>query len=113
MYDQSSLDAAWDIVKDWTAEERQALRDGVAKHGLHTPFRGGTLLDVARRVVALSRAGLDARAQGDGAGATEAIHLRTVEEIVEKGQSPAEELLALYHGRWGGSVEPVFKEFAF
>ena len=113
MYDQSSLDAAWDIVKDWTAEERQALRDGVAKHGLHTPFRGGTLLDVARRVVALSRAGLDARAQGDGVGASEAIHLRTVEEIVEKGQSPAEELLALYHGRWGGSVEPVFKEFAF
>ncbi|MDO9127099.1 MAG: glutamate--cysteine ligase, partial [Parvibaculum sp.] len=113
MYDQSSLDAAWDLVKDWTAEERQALRDGVAKHGLHTPFRSGTLLDVARRAVAMSRAGLDARANGDGVGATEAIHLSAVEAIVAKGKSPAEELLELYHGRWNGSVDPVFDEFAF
>ena len=113
LYDQSSLDAAWDLVKDWTTEERQALRDGVAKHGLHTPFRGGTLLDIARRAVAISRAGLEARAQGDGVGASEAIHLRAVEEIVERGKSPAEDLLDLYHGRWNGSVDPVFKEFAF
>ena len=113
LYDQSSLDAAWDLVKDWTAEERQALRDRVAKHGLKTPFRGGTLLDVARKAVAISRAGLEARGNGDGVGATEAIHLRAVEEIVEKGQSPAQDLLDLYHGRWGGKVEPVYKEFAF
>lgn len=80
---------------------------------LKTPFRGGTLLDVARRAVELSRAGLDARANGDGVGGTEAIHLHAVEKIVETGITPAEELLALYHGRWNGSVDPVFREFAF
>ncbi|HCX67101.1 MAG TPA: glutamate--cysteine ligase, partial [Rhodobiaceae bacterium] len=71
LYDQSSLDAAWDLVKDWTAEERQDLRDKVAKYGLQTPFRGGTLLDVARKAVAISRAGLEARGNGAGMGADE------------------------------------------
>ena len=34
LYDQTSLDAAWDLVKDWTAEERQALRDAVPRTAL-------------------------------------------------------------------------------
>ena len=28
-YDQTALDAAWDLVKDWTAEEREAMRASV------------------------------------------------------------------------------------
>src|SRR6202045_5469527 len=31
LYDQACLDAAWDIVKAWTAEERQKLRDAVPR----------------------------------------------------------------------------------
>lgn len=113
-YDQSSLDAAWDLVKDWTAEERQRLRDDVPKLGFKTPFRGGTLLDIARAAVEISRAGLKARAKGDGAGSeNETIFLSTVEDIVGKGQSPAEEMLEAFHGRWGGKVDPVFTEYAF
>ena len=113
LYSQSSLDAAWDLVKDWTAEERQKLRDDVPRLALHAPFRGGKLLDVAREIVALSHAGLKERAEQDGVGADETIFLRSVMETVETGRSPAEEMLALYHGRWNGSIDPVFKEFAF
>lgn len=113
LYSQSSLDAAWDLVKDWTAEERQKLRDDVPRLALHAPFRGGKLLDVAREIVALSHAGLTERAEQDGVGADETIFLRSVMETVETGRSPAEEMLALYHGRWNGSIDPVFKEFAF
>jgi len=113
LYCQASLDAAWDIVKDWSDEERQQLRDGVARQALHTPFRGGTLLDIARKIVPLSHAGLKWRAEQDGIGADETIFLNNVLETVETGRSPAEEMLALYHGRWNGSIDPVFKEFAF
>ena len=113
MYDQNSLDAAWDLVKDWTDEERQTLRNEVPRLGLNTPFRGGTLVDVAKQVLNISRAGLTARAQGDGAGADETIFLSTLEDIVHLNRTPAEELLALYNGRWNGSVEPIFDEFAF
>ncbi len=113
MYDQNSLDAAWDLVKDWTDEERQTLRNEVPRLGLNTPFRGGTLVDVAKQVLNISRAGLTARAQGDGAGADETIFLSTLEDIVHLNRTPAEELLALYNGRWDGSVAPIFDEFAF
>ena len=34
LYDDASLDAAWDLVKDWSAEERQKLRDDVPRAGL-------------------------------------------------------------------------------
>lgn len=113
-YDQSSLDAAWDLVKDWSAEERQRLRDDVPRLGFATPFRKGTLLDVARQAVEISRAGLRARARGDGAGtANETVFLSAVEDIVGKGKSPAEEMLEAYHGRWGGKVDPAYTEYAF
>jgi glutamate--cysteine ligase len=114
LYDQASLDAAWYLVKDWTAEERQALRDGVPRLGLKTPFRNGTLLDVARTAVEISHAGLKARAKGDGAGSRdETTFLHAVEEVVRTGKSPADIMLDAYNGRWGGSVDPVFKEYAF
>ena len=58
LYDQSALDAAWDLVKDWTAAERQALRDGVPKTALKTPFRKTTVLEIAREVLKISRGGL-------------------------------------------------------
>ena len=39
LYDAQALDAAWELVKDWTAEEREALRNAVPKSALATPFR--------------------------------------------------------------------------
>jgi glutamate--cysteine ligase len=114
LYDQASLDAAWDVVKDWTDAERQALRDNVPRLGLQTPFRQGTLQDIGRRVVEISRAGLKARGKGDGAGSTdETIFLDAVEEVVRTGKAPADILLEAFNTRWGGKVDPVFKEYAF
>ena len=40
LYDDTALDAAWDLVKDFSMAERHALRDGVPKHALKLPFRG-------------------------------------------------------------------------
>ena len=40
IYDDANLDACWEIVKDWTAEERQALRDEVPKLGFKAAVRG-------------------------------------------------------------------------
>jgi glutamate--cysteine ligase len=36
LYDDAALDAAWDLVKDFSLAERNALRDGVPKHALKT-----------------------------------------------------------------------------
>ena len=113
LYDQMSLDAAWDLVKDWTVEERQHLRDAVPRTALQTPFRSGIVLDVARQALSISLAGLRNRRVRDAQGRDETHFLEPVATILEEGCTPAEEMLARYGGAWGRSTAPVFTEFAF
>ena len=112
-YDQTALDAAWDLVKDWTAEERNHLRDTAPRLGLETPFRGEKLAEQGRQVLKIARAGLQARARLDSAGNNETGFLEELEQIVASGQSPAAVKLQAYHGRWGESVDPLYREFAY
>lgn len=113
LYDDTALNAALDLVKDWTAEERVALRLGAAHCGLKAPFRNGTMQDIAKEVLAIARSGLKARARLNHHGEHEAVFLDDLDEIAASGITPAERLLALYNGPWGGSVEPIFKEAAY
>ncbi len=110
LYDDTALDAAWDVVKHWTMEEREALRNGVPKTALHTPIPGGgTLQDLAKEVLAISRKGLTARAQLNASGDNETGFLETLDEIVSTGKVPAQRLLDMYHGEWAGDVSRVYK----
>jgi glutamate--cysteine ligase len=113
LYHQATLDAAWDRVKDWTIEEHEYLRAEVPKRGLRTPFRGDTVQDLAREMLALADAGLTGRAEEDWFGQDERQFLTALRGIAESGRTPAEEKLALFHGRWRGSVDPIFAEFAY
>ncbi len=113
LYDETSLGAAYDLIADWTAEERQRLREEVPRLGLAVPFRGGTLLDVARSVVALAREGLARRARLNWDGQDETRYLAPIEETVATGLTPAEIKLRRYEEEWGRSVDPCFTEFAF
>ncbi len=113
LYDDQSLDAAWQLVKDWSIEDHLALRTTVPRLGLRTPFRSGSLREVAVQVLELSRQGLSRRAKCDGDGRDETMFLDTLRSAAETGRSPADELLDAYHGRWGGSVDPLFREYAY
>jgi glutamate--cysteine ligase len=113
LYDDSALDAAWDMVRDWTPEEHLHLRAEVPRLALRTPFRSGTVRDLALATLELAAAGLRARARTDGAGRDERHFLEPLWEIARRGVTPAEDKLADFHGRWGGSVDPVFREHAY
>jgi glutamate--cysteine ligase len=113
LYDSTALDAAWDLVKDWSAEERQALRSAVPKTALRTPFRRTTVLELARQALAIAQAGLQRRAFVDAKGQDESIFLEPVASILDNGLTPAEEMLARYEGEWGRSTDPLFREYAF
>jgi glutamate--cysteine ligase len=113
LYDRISLDAAWDLVRDWSAEERQALRDSVPRSGLHTPFRNTSVLELARAAFAIARAGLVRRGLRDAQGRDEARFLEPVEAFLRQGMSPAQEMLARYEGPWGRSLAPLYTEYAF
>jgi glutamate--cysteine ligase len=113
LYHDEPLDEAFEWVRNWTLEEHAYLRAEVPKHGLRTPFRGGTVQDLAKRMLELADTGLRRRSEEDWAGQDERQFLTALRGIAETGRSPAEGLLTLYHGRWGGSVDPVFAELAY
>jgi glutamate--cysteine ligase len=113
LYDDASLDAAWDLVKHWTAEERQKLRDDVPMLGFKAEIRGVTVRELAGQTLALARQGLTRRGRKDREGLDETQYLAPLEESVERGITPAEELLQKFHGSWNGSVEPIFSEYAY
>jgi glutamate--cysteine ligase len=112
-YHQASLDAAWDIARGWTAEERQKLRDDVPRLALKAEIRGRRLHDIAREVLALARAGLVSRARLDSQGRDESHFLAPLETIVDRGETQAEALLARHRMAWGGGIEPIFEEAAY
>ena len=113
LYDADNLDACWQIVRDWTAEERQKLRDDVPRLALRAEIRGRSVLDIARQIVALARKGLARRDRLDFFGCDETKYLEPLETDLERGRTPAEDLLEKFHGPWNGSVEPVFSQHAY
>jgi glutamate--cysteine ligase len=113
LYDGEALDAAWDLVKDFSMDERNALRDGVPRHALKLPFRGATVRELALEALKIAGEGLKRRNRLNASGTSEAVFLEPLVEFALANETPAERKLALYHGAWKGSVDPVFKEFAY
>jgi glutamate--cysteine ligase len=113
LYDDVCLDAAWDLVKDWTAEERQKLRDDVPKQGLAAKIRNRTVFELATETLKLARTGLVRRKHFDAGGHDEARYLDALEDRVARGTTPAQELLEKFHGPWGGSVDPIYSDEAY
>jgi glutamate--cysteine ligase len=113
LYDEVSLDAAWDLVKAWNADERQSLRDAVPKLALGAVIAGRAVRDLAAEILALARAGLGRRKRLDSAGNDEARYLDPLDERVARNTTPAQDLLDKYHGPWRGSVDPVYTDEAY
>ena len=111
LYDQPALDAAWDLVKRWTDEQRQALRDAVPTAGLSATVAGRGLRDIAREVLALSRAGLVRRARHNEMGIDESAFLDPLDAIVASDRTFSQHLAERYRGAWGGKIEPLFSGF--
>ena len=113
LYDDAALDAAWDLVRDFTLVERHVLRDGVPRHALKLPFRDASVRELAVEALKISVAGLRRRAALNGDGSDESRFLDPLLEIAESGQTAAERKLELFHGPWNGDIDRVFREFAY
>ena len=113
LYDGTALDAAWDLVRDWSAEEREALRLNVARDGFQAPFRGATVSELALRVLEIAQAGLSARRALDKAGNDETGFLQALQDRAAAGKSPADQLLEDYAGEWGGDIDRIWTACAY
>ncbi len=114
LYDQAALDAAWDLVKHWTIADHQRIRDAVPKLGLSTPMPDGrTMNDLAKEVLDIATAGLNARGQINSMGDNESGFLNPLRQIVDCGKSPAQQLLDKYQGEWQGDLSKIYDEMSF
>jgi glutamate--cysteine ligase len=114
LYDDQALDAAWDLVKHWTIEQREKLRHDVPRLALEavTPD-GESMRDFAGRVLDISADGLTRRAMLNSAGDNEGGFLDPLRDVVATGMTPADRLLARYNGPWNGDVSEIYEEFSF
>ena len=113
LYDTSALNAAWDLVKDWTPEEHEMLRREVPRTALHTTFRDRTVRDIALEVLKIAHQGLRTRGFQDRAGNNETGFLNILDEIAQRGSCPAEIKLGKFEDDWGGEIDPVFRDYAY
>lgn len=113
LYDETAMDAAWELVKDWTQEERDALRRDVPRLALDTPFRSAKVLDIAREAVRISKQGLKRRNRLSTGGLDESVHLAAIEENLAAGQCPADVLLQRYNGGWDGDLSRIYTDYAY
>ncbi|MAZ19149.1 MAG: glutamate--cysteine ligase [Ahrensia sp.] len=113
LYDDVALEKADALTRDWSFEDVVAARDSVPKDGLKAKVGNRTMREIGYDVLAIARAGLLARAKLNADGFDEAHFLAPLEEIVARGTRAAEQMVTEYHSVWGGSIEPVFLEYAY
>lgn len=115
IYDQSSLDAAWDLVKDWDDETRESWRREAGIHALDAQVGGTRMLDLAREVLSIAEQGLKNRARAGAGGliADETHFLNALKESVDSGKVMADELLDRYHGEWAGDLTPIYRDYSY
>ena len=114
LYDDVALDAAWDLVKDWSMEEREAMRHSVPNDALDAPAPGGrTVGELSVEVLEIAASGLSRRARFNSSGDNEGGFLDPLRDVVATGKTFADRLLERYHGEWNGDVSRVYAEFSF
>ena len=114
LYDQSALDAAWDLVKGWSITDHLRVRAEVPRLGLATRAPDGrSFRELAAEVLDIASAGLSSRARLNAIGDSEEGFLDPLREVVATGKTPSERLLDLYHGEWGGDLNRIYEEMRF
>jgi len=115
LYDETALDAAWDLVRRWSAESREEFRVAAAKHALDAKVGPVKMRELAREVLEIAELGLRNRAKpGVGGMVVDERHfLNALKDSVEMGKVPADELLEHYHGYWDGDLTRIYKDYSY
>ncbi|WP_298294075.1 glutamate--cysteine ligase [uncultured Litoreibacter sp.] len=114
-YDQTALDAAWDLVKGWDAETRQALLVSSSEQGLQAEVNGIKMHHLASEVVDIAEAGLKNRARPGAGGLVpdETHFLNALKDSIASGETPADELLRRYNTDWDGDISNIYDAYKY
>ena len=113
LYDSTSLDSSWAIVKNFNTDQLQELRIKVAKNGLNSSVEGIDLKTLTRKILNLSSDGLRRRDILNANGENESIYLDPLEKILSTGKSPSDELIERFSKNWDKNLVNMYKEYTF
>lgn len=109
LYDAEAMAAAWELVKDWSFEERVAALEAVARQGLAADVPGGPVLPLARQLVTIAFGGLRRIAHPGESRDDERGFLEPLFQQLETGKSPGQVILDHWEGDWGGAFERLIE----
>ncbi|HEY2921669.1 MAG TPA: glutamate--cysteine ligase [Candidatus Binatia bacterium] len=97
-YDSDCLQAAWDLVKGWSRDERMQAYLDSHQDALSTRVRRYSLLDLARELLEIAWEGLRRQNQVNDLGDDETIYLKPLKNLLDQGKCPADILLEKWEG---------------
>jgi glutamate--cysteine ligase len=106
LYESDCLQAAWDLVKGWSWDERMELYHDAYRYALKARIRRFTLLDLARELLEIAWEGLKRQRVLNGSGEDETIYLKPVRGLLSQGKCPADILIE----KWEGELEHDIKK---
>ena len=112
-YDDSSLDAAWDVVKSWSASSLGELHEQAARHGLGGRLGRMTISDYAKEIVSIAHSGLTRQSRRNPDGDDETIYLDLLAENVRASRSPATSIIERWEGEWRRNVDALIDATAY
>lgn len=114
LYDENALNESYELMEDWTNEERLYLHLNVPITGLNTKFRDKKILDISKKLLKISEQGLKNRNNlSSNNKYDESYYLENIKKNLNDGKSPADYLLEKYNNEWNKSIKPLYKELIF
>jgi glutamate--cysteine ligase len=103
-YEDDCMLAAWDLVKNWSWEERVNLYREAPRQALRARRRGVSLGELARELVAIATAGLERQRKLNAQGDDESVYLERLEDLLTRGLCPADLIVEKWIGAWDREI---------
>ena len=112
-YDNDCLQAAWDLVKGWSWDERMQVYLDSHRDALAARVRRYSLLDLARELVEIAWEGLRRQNQVNDLGDDETIYLKPLKDLLSQGKCPADVLLEKWEGELHHDIKRLIAYSAY
>jgi glutamate--cysteine ligase len=109
-YDSKAFGAAQELAQSISVESARAAQQALPVSGLQTTLADSTVLQYAERLIDIAGAGLQRRSRLDASGKDERQYLAGLSALLERGLTPADELLERFHAS-GLSVSQFVGQF--
>ncbi len=112
-YDADCLQAAWDLVKGWTWDERMEVYLDSHQNALATRFRRHSLLDLAKEMLDIAWEGLRRQNAVNDLGDDETIYLNPLKTLLAHGKCPADRLIEKWEGELHHDIKKLIAYSAY